>query len=180
MHRLSWLFGIALVFALAACGGNDDTGASAANTSIAVNDEDGSGDSGAASGRGIALVTAGDESFEFSIECQFGTGIVRGGGLAADGTPAFLDAGMPIDDNGKPANDPSEVGVTVHVGKDTLFGRGQYQYRVGPANGSTTSYSDDGSHAEGIVQFEYATKDGAREGLAYFDRVEGTFEVTCP
>ena len=191
MRRWPWICLVVIGLTFAACGGGDDdaqpfgdAGAdpTTAPTSAPAGNVGGNGGGGAVN----AFVTAGDESFEFTVECQFGTGIIRGGGSSADGTPAFLDAGMAIADDGKPVNNPDDIDVSVYVGKDIIFGPSLYEYVLrggddgGFAVGSVSSYSDDGSHAEGIIQFEYFDKDSAKEGLTYGDLVAGTFKVTCP
>ena len=126
-------------------------------------------------------VTVGDESYTFEIECLVGnTAIIGGAGQSADGVAAFLSAAMPVNDDGGPANDPTRVDMQVYVGTNLRGGPAQYEYWVNDVSGSVDSYSDDGQHAEASVQFQYRTKDGAKEGLAFGDLVEGSFEVNCP
>lgn len=185
MRRLPWICLVVVGLAFAACGGGDDDAPPFGGNGADPTAEPTSAPSGNGGGSN-AFVTAGVESFEFTVECQFGTGIIRGGGSSADGTPAFLDAGMAIGDDGKPVNNPDDIDVSVYVGKDIIFGPALYEYVLrgggdgGFAVGSVSSYSDDGSHVEGIIQFEYFDKDSAKEGLTYGDLVEGTFNVNCP
>jgi hypothetical protein len=189
MRRLPWIVLVAVGFAFAACGGDDDASPfggdddepTTAPTSASSDDGgDDSGDSGNGGGDANAFVTAGDESFEFTVTCQFGTGIIQGPGSAADGTPSFLVASMPVTERGQPLNDPLQVDLRVAVGKETMIGPSLYEYGDPTDNAPGYSYSDDGNHAEGTIQLEYRTSDGAKEGLAYGDLVDGTFNVTCP
>jgi len=143
----------------------------------AASDSDGSNDDDAAAN--TASVTAGDESFTFEVECQFGTGIIRGGGEMTDGTPAYLVASMPVDDSGGPANDPAGISLNLYVGQNSLQGPFQYEYWLNSNTGSVGSYTDDGEQAEGTVQYQYRTADGAKDGLAYGDLVDGTFAANC-
>ena len=191
----------ALLGAIAiACGGGDDDGGgddggsdsqpTAAATDAGGGDADGDsddsdddaddGDDDADDGGGSATVTAGDETFTFTVECSFGTGIIRGAGSNADGTPTFLQASMPKNSAGSPANNPAEVGINVWIGRDELIGPSTYEYVVSSTAGSTSEYTDDGSSASGTVQFQYREKDGAKEGLTDGDLVDGSFEATCP
>jgi hypothetical protein len=187
VRRLFLMLTIGVVVAFAACGGDDDASPTGGPSAPATNAPS-NGDSSAASSpdsdtgyvAGVAGVVAGDESFVFEIECQFGTGIIRGPGQSLDGTPAYVVMGMPVSNDGSPKDAPGEVDIQVEVGKNTLLGPSLYVYAVRSSTGSVSQYSDDGNHAEGTIQLEYRDNDGAKDGLSYGDLVDGSFTATCP
>jgi hypothetical protein len=166
-------------------GGNSDAQPSAAATEAGDGDDDGDddggndGDSDSDDG-GSASIIVGDESYTFSVECSFGTGIIRGAGAGADGTPAFLQASMPVNSAGAPANDPSGVSINVYVGRTELIGSSDYEYWVNETAGAVTEYTDNGEAAAGTAQFQYRDKNAAKEGLTYGELVDGRFQATCP
>jgi len=181
--------GAGLALGLAACGSDSDdddqpestaTTAGATSTTAAGTTATATTGAGGGGDAGTARVTVGDETFEFSVTCQFGTGIIQGPGTNQDGEIAFTVMSMPKTERGEPANNPAEVGVNVTVGNDTGRGASLYEYRVTDTLGRVVSYTDDGKHAQGEADFSYEDNDGSRAGLNYGDVVSGTFEATCP
>jgi hypothetical protein len=194
MPKLLWIGLALLAVFLIACGGDDDDDSSAAGSGDSQpsadnasspsdngsDDSGGGGDSGATSGGGSGMVTIGDETFQFEISCQFGTGIIDGTGENQDGTPAYLRGSMPKDSNGQPTNDPSAVDMQVKVGTAELIGQATYDYTVQSTLGSVSQYTDDGSHTDGSAEFSYGDGSGAKEGFTHGDLVSGTWDITCP
>jgi hypothetical protein len=193
MPKLLWIGLALLAVFLIACGGDDDDDSSAAGSgdsqpsadSASSPSDDGSDDSGgdsdaASGGGGSGMVTIGDETFQFEISCQFGTGIIDGTGENQDGTPAYLRGSMPKDSNGQPTDDPTGVDMQVKVGTAELIGQATYDYTVQSTLGSVSQYTDDGSHTDGSAEFSYGEGSGAKEGLTYGDLVSGTWDITCP
>jgi hypothetical protein len=190
MLKLFLLTSLFLTFAFACGGGESEDNAGAAQSTTVSgddrppaspeSDDDGDGSPSGSGGAGTASVTVGDETFRFEIECQFGTGIIRGPGTSGDGTPAWLDASMPVDARGSPANDPTQVGVMVRVGIAELFGQPVYDYTVNDTLGMVSAYADDGTDTSGEAQFSYGDGSGSKEGFTHGDLLAGSWSATCP
>jgi len=121
----------------------------------------------AADRTGSARVTLGEATFQFEVECMYGTVWARGAGEREDGTPAHISASFDPEE-------PEGADVRLRVGTDRVGGPADERWVAGNYGHSAgVTWEGDSHSVRASAPFRELESGDRTEHL-------GVLEITCP